>query len=744
MKNIKKTILIIGATLVGLLGFVSYASAVQVTVPSAPGLGYALVSTTTGNYQATTTDPFHVGSLYATSTTANSIVLGHVLIGTSTPPFALNNFSLGVYGTTSVNFTPSGSKYISLGLSSEGYPGSTIVNTNGFGVNVYDSNTYGGIYSPEQTIPTVRMKVQDIGGFTGNWCLESEIGGSPNTALVDHVCIGGSGLTLQSGNGLFVNDADSFQIIDSSGNLYYPSGAQPLTDVLNNIYVPMGLFDSIGSLGTSGKFLKSTGTGVLWDTVPSGSGTVNFGLSGQLAYYPSNGTTATGTSKGSFNVNSLLLGTGYGLSLTDSDTGRVIDNTGQFYYPNSGFQLTDTSNNLYLANRLFDSLGSAGTNGQFLRSTGSSATWSTLSQSKWATSTDPTAIYTASAGKVGIGNILPGATLDITGFSNLMALRVASSTGTSMFEIEKTGNVAIATSSAWALLSLARPVYDVNTPMFAIGSSTSQGTTTPFIVDGNMHTGVGTSSATLLNANILTIAQGSDTSKNLICAYRETAACVFQVTNGGSVTTPANSTILTGGISTQSASTITNSNNGSAIPLVISPRAATTVDVLRINAVSGANNGSTMVVTKEGNIGFGTTTPYGSFAIGTSTGSGGFKAPLFTIASSTGSAATTTLMQIDQNGHLVFNVGGTPTVSACGTTPTISGDDLHGTVTVGAGVVTACTITFYGAYSATPKWIGIETNSVLSSGVTAKSTTAFTVGFSATLGSGTFDYLVIQ
>lgn len=61
------------ATMFGLfLSGISIAFAVPITVPSAPGNGYALVSTTTGAWQATTTQPFHVGTIYATSTTGTS------------------------------------------------------------------------------------------------------------------------------------------------------------------------------------------------------------------------------------------------------------------------------------------------------------------------------------------------------------------------------------------------------------------------------------------------------------------------------------------------------------------------------------------------------------------------------------------------------------------------------------------------------------------------------------------------
>lgn len=67
------------------LGAATLVFAGQITVPSAPGLGYTLVSTSTGAYQATTTDPLHVGAIFATSTTATSFINGNLTVnGTST------------------------------------------------------------------------------------------------------------------------------------------------------------------------------------------------------------------------------------------------------------------------------------------------------------------------------------------------------------------------------------------------------------------------------------------------------------------------------------------------------------------------------------------------------------------------------------------------------------------------------------------------------------------------------------
>ncbi len=98
----KKTIF----TLLGLIGLFAAtpALAVQITVPSAPSAGYALLSTSTGAYVATTTTPLHIGSLFASSTTDLSTFMGQFLVnGSST----LQNFTFrNATGTnaTTTNF----------------------------------------------------------------------------------------------------------------------------------------------------------------------------------------------------------------------------------------------------------------------------------------------------------------------------------------------------------------------------------------------------------------------------------------------------------------------------------------------------------------------------------------------------------------------------------------------------------------------------------------------------------------
>lgn len=146
--------------------------------------------------------------------------------------------------------------------------------------------------------------------------------------------------------------------------------------------------------------------------------------------------------------------------------------------------------------------------------------------------------------------------------------------------------------------------------------------------------------------------------------------------------------------------------------------------------------GATSSIVFSDNVSVGSTTAPSTFSV-----KGSAANNLFNLSSSTGA----TLFNVNQGGHIVTG-GGTTTVSSCGTTPSISGNDTAGTVTVGSGVVTACTITFARTRTNTPKVVGVVTGGGLNiaGSYSAKSTTAVTFSFAATIGSGTFDYLIVE
>lgn len=105
-----------------------------------------------------------------------------------------------------------------------------------------------------------------------------------------------------------------------------------------------------------------------------------------------------------------------------------------------------------------------------------------------------------------------------------------------------------------------------------------------------------------------------------------------------------------------------------------------------------------------------------------------------------GSGTRVEHMRITSAGHIGY-AGTTPTVSSCGTSPTIdsTASDNTGTVNIGSGVTASCTITFATAFT------------TYNHCVVASHTTAIAVGYSYTLsaitvtgssiGSGVIDYL---
>lgn len=110
------------------------------------------------------------------------------------------------------------------------------------------------------------------------------------------------------------------------------------------------------------------------------------------------------------------------------------------------------------------------------------------------------------------------------------------------------------------------------------------------------------------------------------------------------------------------------------------------------------------------------------------------------VASSTGTAVFT----VKADGSLVTG-GDTPTLSSCGTSPSVSGNNNAGTVTMGTGVITACTVTFSVAKSSSPRvLIQSEGAAALGSTISAKSTSAFTVTFAGTATSQVFSYFIVQ
>lgn len=104
--DFKNKIVAIVSIFVGLFFAPMMVFAINVSVPAAPSSGYMLVATSTGAYIATTTDPAHFGSIFATSTTETNYFAGSVQLPTITgcnTTSALTTNSTGVVACGSIS-----------------------------------------------------------------------------------------------------------------------------------------------------------------------------------------------------------------------------------------------------------------------------------------------------------------------------------------------------------------------------------------------------------------------------------------------------------------------------------------------------------------------------------------------------------------------------------------------------------------------------------------------------------------
>lgn len=107
-----------------------------------------------------------------------------------------------------------------------------------------------------------------------------------------------------------------------------------------------------------------------------------------------------------------------------------------------------------------------------------------------------------------------------------------------------------------------------------------------------------------------------------------------------------------------------------------------------------------------------------------------------------GALLTNTFVQAKtylQSGTKLRATGAAPALSSCGTTPAIEGSDLSGTVTMGTGSPTSCTITFNAAYASAPRCSVTWRTNIASMQYTV-STTAITLTQTAT-SSNLVDYI---
>ena len=100
-------------------------------------------------------------------------------------------------------------------------------------------------------------------------------------------------------------------------------------------------------------------------------------------------------------------------------------------------------------------------------------------------------------------------------------------------------------------------------------------------------------------------------------------------------------------------------------------------------------------------------------------------------------------VDVSTSGHLnVTSVAGS-TVTACGTAPSISGGDTAGTVTLGSGGVTSCTVTFANPFIAAPFCVVNTTSTATTASASGETAAGFTINVSASASAMTIKYVCI-
>ena len=297
----------------------------------------------------------------------------------------------------------------------------------------------------------------------------------------------------------------------------------------------------------------------------------------------------------------------------------------------------------------------------------------------------------AASGNVGIGASAPNNKLDVAGSLAIGATYGGGTSGSGSIAptngLIVQGNVGIGTTS---------PVSQLD-----VGGSKSAA---PSLTGAYL----GFSSPTFTDNSTAS----NSTTGNM--AFHAMAAPVLASTNAAVTTTNAYTAYVAGAPRKGSNNTVTN-----AVALGVGAAAVgaqTNSYGLYVNAQTGANSNYSAVF-QGGNVGIGTTAPTAA---------------------------------LDVNGHIGNASTSTPTLSNCGASPVIVGNDTRGTVTFGTSAPSECTINFATAYANTPVCvITVTGDSNINTGnlnprISAPTSLAFTISLASGQSSISFNYICMQ
>ncbi len=353
-----------------------------------------------------------------------------------------------------------------------------------------------------------------------------------------------------------------------------------------------------------------------------------------------------------------------------------------------------------------------------------------------------TAFLITNSGNIGINNPAPTQMVHLlTLSSTTQFLMQNSSTSVSI------GNVTNFRSQASPILKLAGTIFNSSSGGNTVMSGGLQmrgatGNANPTV--SKLAFLVGTDDAepteqmSITNSGLFTVLGGADfAGPSLSNTYNVNIRNTTQGTSGN----PQNSNKLVfegsffnsvnGGIANQSYIQLLNSKTN----------ANPTINRLGFFTAAGQNGGvpyEQLSISTNGQVGVGSTSPAAKFSINNSTNDIQLGQPLLWIASST-ATATTTVFLVDNVGHQ-FATTTIPTLSSCGTSPSMVGSDDHGTVTTGA-TASGCTVTFGNPWPKAPSCtVTAQTGSIANTFSYAVSATAITVTETG-IGGSLFDFI---
>lgn len=371
-----------------------------------------------------------------------------------------------------------------------------------------------------------------------------------------------------------------------------------------------------------------------------------------------------------------------------------------------------------------------------IRTGNGNAYMSFINPSTFATSTTPNISFSTGLGQTAIGTstFAPGVQLTLGGGFNPVPLMYDSISSTGMYTIYRNSNIDMGYIGSALVLFSGSPSIKQD---FAIRGSTNitfgVGAREQMRLNPSGYLGIGTSTPYVP----LSVVGAGGIVTSIITAT-STSPSIFAggINLTGNLNCTSNCTVGSNSTTVGSISTFRGSGSVDGSAEILSTLGVGTSDSIRFSVGSNGNRRALFVDT-NGNITVGTSSPLANETaqftiVATSTAT---RLNLFEARTPNLGVATTSVFTITGTGVQLAS-STPPTLSTCGTNPTVTGNNNWGTVTTGAGA-SACTVTF--ANSGFPTFAScVVTNqsmSVVNAMTYTVSATAFTVSQTGLGGS---------